>query len=526
MNISSIDRRRFIKSLGAAGILLSVPDGLLARNSPGNFFPESPNSLLRDLVDAALRNGATYADARFVSMQQQSIQVRKDMVYSLNDTESSGLALRVYKNRAWGFSAHGLGMRPDIKRMAADACSMAGSLAGTQTVPFREGGRAGNMRENWSTPFKTDPFAVPLKEKCDFLLDLATFPISNKMIAYSVANLFSTKRRVQFFNSKDAEINQTFIHTYPNFGMTAFDGTNGRIDSRSTELEALATGYEITESHPFRDEMQQAIDELTERQKAPPVKEGVYDLILTPSHLWRLLYETLALHMDPNRIHGLDGGNPGHRLVQPGDIGSLRIAGPELNVRFDNTLEQGLGSFGWDDSGRKASSGNFIREGVPDTIPGSDEHIANTAQPSGLTTRAYSWQSVPRFAMPNLVLVPGQSSRTLEDMIADTEKGILLSGRGRTTISSDQSWFRSNSQMAWLLEKGKITGMVRDLVFEAPVLDFWKSLVDVGGKPGPQPAGDMFSQNINPLWELPFSVSTPPARFMNINVLPSTGEKK
>lgn len=510
-----MNRRLFLQSLAALGLLPSVPTSLL--RSTTYSVPSDVEKSLQHLVEAAMANGARYADARFVHQRIQSLGVRRDHLAQAIDNEIAGIALRVYQDGNWGFATTSNLKDLNPKTLASAASGIAKALAQLQTIPFIEEGRIRGQEIQWQSEFKTDPFTVPLKERIDFLVHLSTKYLNVPLIAYSVANLFATKRTVQFYSSLNTSVEQTFVATYPNFGITAFDQTKGRIDSRSSSLEPSAVGYEITTRHPFESEMEEAFVQLLEFNKAESLPTGEYDLVMTPSHFWRVLYETLLPHIDTNTITGIDGQNPEYKLFSTSDIGKKVIDSTLWNMMFDNTFAEGLGSYRVDDSAREAGSGSLLDQGRLAALILSDEFADSPI--TAFSTRASTWQSVPRFTMPNIILKPSEASTTVNDLIGKTERGILLDGRGTVSLSTNRKWFRANSQIAWLIENGQKKHMVRDFEYDTSLQYFLAMLSDLGGKESMFSGGDFFPQNKNPLWELPFTVVVPPARFSKINVI-------
>src|SRR5512147_1134458 len=112
--IEHMKRRSFLKTLSLAGCAALLPDLPLRARTESLTLPSDPNALLKSLIDAALAAGASYADARLIHLRNQAIQVRKDQPFSINDFESAGVALRVYKGGNWGFTASSelLGIHP------------------------------------------------------------------------------------------------------------------------------------------------------------------------------------------------------------------------------------------------------------------------------------------------------------------------------------------------------------------------------------------------------------------------------
>jgi TldD protein len=517
-------RRAFLSSaatIGAATLLLPRALG----NTVQRLSPDRADALLRALVDEAVRAGATYADARFTSSRQQSMQVRKDVPYSALDSRSQGIAIRVYKDGNWGFAASADAETADPRALAATACLLASEAGALATVPFSREGRLTGKAVTWSAPFEIDPFSLPVKEKADFLISLLQPAAKNSKVAYTVANLFQMKRETRFFSSLDASVTQTFMTVYPNFAVTAFDGSRRRIDSRSGSTEPAAGGYELLSKHPFDTEIWKTADEAMEMQQAAALTAGDYDLILDPSFFWRILYDTLLPHLDPVVIHGMSGDVPSTPLVPPAGIGSAVVASDLLSLSFDNTLARGLASCGWDDAGRPSSAGTLVKNGIVTGLPYSEEFAASGASSAG-STRAPGWSSAPRFAMPNIVATPAEGGKSLEEMIANTERGILFSGKGQTQHTVNRRWFRASPQAAWLVVNGKRAGMVRDFAIDSALHYFWTMLSEIGGPQDLRSGGDLFPQAANPAWDMPFSVAVPPARFSRIALVSTLEERK
>jgi len=512
-------RRLFLQSLSLAG-LGAFLEPISSSVSAQAFRPISnPESLLQSVVDAAISHGAEYADARYIVQDTLSFQVRRDQLYSSTSSTIGGVGLRVYKNGNWGYAAHN---QPEaltpatLAQQATDLATLAGKI---RTVELRHELRLQGKKVKWESSFKTDPFTISRKDIIDFLTHLASIPISRDEIAYSVVNFFSMKKHSLYVNSLDGQAEQLQISTYPNFGITAFDKSNGRIDSRSSMLEPRAAGYESLMEHDFAEEMQQAMYEVLEYQQAPVIQTSEYDVIIDPSVLWRILFETLLPQLDVHSILSLDGEYPGTKFVHPDSFGKALIEGANLSLQFDNTLRHGLASSGWDDAGNVSSAGDIVKDGILVAVPGADEFTSDTLPFLGSTMKSAAWQGAPRFAMPNIIFPANPSGKSLEDMVSNVEKGILLTGRGSILLSGDRRQFRSTSQLAWLIENGKRKHMVRDCVLDSSILYFWNMLGEIGGAQNEMIGGDLFPQNNNPLWETPFSISTPPARFNKISII-------
>ena len=484
--------------------------------APAALIPDNADRLLEDLIESALKEGAAYAEATILHQRSQSLQARKTDLSPAGEASSSGIALRVWSGSGWGFSATSRlnALRPAA--MASSAVSMAKAVGMSSPGQFVRERRVATS-ESWTTPGASDPFAVPFREKKEFLLGLTRPPLDHPQIAFSVANLFQVKRESQYRNSIGGATKQTSYICYPNFAVTAFDKQKRTIDSRSSFLEAGGYGWEITSGHDFKSELDTAVQEVLKTQAAEPVNDGRAALVIDASALWHIVYETIAHHLDPRNALGLDGRHPADRWITPDLIGRADIGSSSLTVGFDSSLARGLATSGWDDAGMPAASGVLIENGIIQNMPGAEDSTLPGTPPEYLHARMSGWNTPPAFAMPNIVL-RSTSEKRLDDLIADSTSGYLVKGRGQVLINSAHTMFRYRPQLAWRIEGGRVGAMVRDLEIETSVEQFWQALVDVGAESGRLTAGDLFPQNRNALWDSPFSISAPPARFSELPI--------
>ncbi|MDI9585951.1 MAG: DNA gyrase modulator, partial [Acidobacteriota bacterium] len=63
------------------------------------------DKLCRIAVDAAINAGASYADARFVSRREESVETKNGSVDGVTSSTDRGIGVRVIAGGAWGFAA-------------------------------------------------------------------------------------------------------------------------------------------------------------------------------------------------------------------------------------------------------------------------------------------------------------------------------------------------------------------------------------------------------------------------------------
>jgi TldD protein len=512
-------RRTFIQT---AGVLAAVPLLRHARASATAVPMDNRiESTLEELVDAAVSAGASHAEARFMRHRTQTIQVRKTEVASATDADDAGFSLRVFRAGGWGFAAFSPDRPFRASAIAQAAMAQAAQNAALRPLPAPAEGSAANGGQHWRTPGAADPFEVPMREKVDFLFSLSRPPLDIPQIPATVANLFLVKKESVLRNSLGGVVSQERYITWPNFAVTAFHQAKRLMDSRSSTIEAQGRGWEMIRALNFDSELRTAMREVLERQTAPPAQEGAMDLVIEPSALWHILYETLCPALDPYAYAGVDGRRPGDAPVLPGAVGSRRMGSTALQLRFDRTIEGGLATSGWDDSGRPASTGTLIETGVLRALPGADDLLSPDAPWACRNAESASWQSPPRFAMPNLTLATGE--RSMADMIRGISHGLLVKGRGRCQLNAARTLFRYRPQLGWRITDGAVKDMVRDFEIEAPVEAFWNALAETGTSFEARSGGDLFPQRRDALWDAPFSITVPPARFSAVPVYSTRG---
>jgi TldD protein len=169
------------------------------------------------------------------------------------------------------------------------------------------------------------------------------------------------------------------------------------------------------------------------------------------------------------------------------DIGTLRYGSEKLTARADATLPNSPGSFGYDDDGIPAKDNLLIDRGIlVGAITGRqmvEEANAKARRvifpDSGGANRATSFYRVPIERMTNINIDPGTDG-TLDDIVANTERGIILDGDRSWSIGSNREQFHFGTEIGWLVEDGEVTDVVKNATYKDDTLRFWNALSAVG----------------------------------------------
>jgi TldD protein len=198
-------------------------------------------------------------------------------------------------------------------------------------------------------------------------------------------------------------------------------------------------------------------------------------------------HETIGHALELDRILGYELAYAGGSFVTLDDFGSLRYGSSKLTARADATLPNSPGSFGYDDDGVPAQDNLLIDKGVlVGAITGRqmvEEANARAKRQifsgSGGANRATSFYRVPIERMTNINIDPGKDG-SLDDIVANTEKGIILDGDRSWSIGSNREQFHFATEIGWLVEDGAITKVVKNPTYKDDTVKFWNSLSAVG----------------------------------------------
>jgi len=221
---------------------------------------------------------------------------------------------------------------------------------------------------------------------------------------------------------------------------------------------------------------------------APSVEPGKWDLVLHPSHLWLTIHESIAHPTELDRALGYEANYAGTSFLAPPSevLGKTRL-GPDFMTFIGNRDEPtGCATVGWDDEGVAADSWPIIENGVLVDYQTTREQVGWIEELTGISHShgcAYgmNWASIPFQRMPNVSLMPGEEALSNDDVIAHTDRGILIEGRGSYSIDQQRYNLQFGGQVFWEIKNGKKHRMLRDVAYVGRTPDFWRSLAAIGG---------------------------------------------
>jgi len=523
-------RRDFLRSTAAAAAGLAAARTLpLQAQAPVATLP-APEAdaaaleIAREALDAAKRAGASYADVRIGRYRRQLIGTRERQITNVNDSESYGLGIRTLVDGSWGFAATSTMSRAGAQQAAGDAVSMsrAARLVRKHRVELAP---AQPVTGTWITPITRDPLEVPLEDKVALLLATNEAALKVRGVRFASSALELLREVKTLLTTEGTNITQTLVRVGPTFSATAI-GADGEFQVYEEEIAPRGKGWEYVESLEMPMNAERWAAFAAEKLTAKSVEAGQYDLILDPTNLWLTIHESVGHSTELDRAIGDEANYAGTSFVAPPEkmIGQLRFGPAFMNVQADRTQEESVTRVAWDDEGVPADRWLVIENGLFKDYQTTREQVARIRQLTGVTRShgcsfAESWNRVQFQRMPNISLLPGERDLSIDDLIAATDRGIVIRNTGSWSIDHQRYNFQFSGQIFHEIRGGKIVGMLRDVAYQSSTPVFWNSMDMIGGRSSYWLGGAFNDGKGEPSQSNSVSHGCVPARFRNVNIL-------
>jgi len=473
---------------------------------------------VRDLcttaIDAATSAGAEYADARVVVKRNQLVATRNGRVDRMTDAESEGIGVRVLVNGAWGFACDRRLTAEGARNAAVRACTFARAAAGKHTRALAP---VEPLTGRHESSVEQDPFAVSLADKVDLCLR-ADGALQGTDVIVRQTMVRAQREHKLLLSSEGTEVEQ--ILTECGAGMDCAATRDGVFQMRSYPSahvgSSCQSGWEYVEGLRLVEEAPRVAEQAAALVRADPCPSGVTTVVLDGDQVALQVHESVGHPTELDRVYGTEASYAGTSFLKPGDVGSLRYGSEHMNVTADPTTPGGLGSFAFDDEGVPAQPTPVVEAGRLTGFLTSRETAARIGQGMGGSMRADGWNRMQLVRMTNLHLEPGEG--TLEDLLADVDRGIYMETNRSWSIDDKRLNFQFGTQIAWEIENGKLGRMLRDATYTGITPEFWGSLDAIAGRDSWCLYGLTNCGKGQPGQSAHVSHGAAPARFRNVQV--------
>ncbi len=417
------------------------------------------------------RSGVEYGDIRIQRSVTGHVRGEDGRIASVHDAEDVGFGVRVLYHGAWGFAASSVLSLEDVPRVADLAVELAKHAASiaTEKVWLVE---EPVYRDRVVTAVRIDPHTVPLEKKTGLLLETMETLHGRPNIIRSTAEIWWCRDRKRFQSTEGSVLD--FDLSAVNGSISATALLDGRFATRSFNLPYLRQGYELIEETRWSEEAIRVAREAVEKVRAPAVGDGVYDLVLDPEHLSLTIHESCGHPSELDRALGYEANYAGTSFLTPEKRGAFRFGSPRVTLVADNTEPGTLAATGYDDDGVECQMWDIVRDGVFVGYCTNREVAPKIGETrSRGSNRADGWGSVPIVRIANIGLEPGE--QTVDQLIADVKRGIYIEGHGSYSIDQRRYNFQFGGDAFWLIENGRRTRMLRDVIYHGITHEFWNS---------------------------------------------------
>jgi TldD protein len=468
-------------------------------------------------VDVARSSGASYGDIRIIETGVENISTKNGKVGSYEAIEDIGFGVRVIASGSWGFASSDDLSRESIQatvRQAVKTALASSKLKDKAIVLAPEGTHVAK----WSTPYKVDPFNVPLEKKLSFLFRVDDALRRVKGLAIAECSLGFVREKQMYASTEGSFIEQELLHS--GGGMVAYAVGQGDVQRRSfpsSEGHHASGGYEIVEGLKLLENCERVGEEAIALLSADECPSGKKDIILDGAQLCLQIHESVGHPSELDRVLGTEANYAGTSYLNLDKYKKLRLGSDSVTIIADSTLPGGLATVGFDDEGVAAQKWELVSNGLFVGYLTSREFagVCGDKRSRGCM-RADGWHRIPLVRMTNIGLAPG--TWDLEDLIADTRDGIFMLTNKSWSIDQMRYNFQFSTEIAWEIKNGKRGRMLKHPNYQGISTEFWSSCDAVCKQSQWFPWGIINCGKGQPGQIARMTHGAAPARFRNVNV--------
>lgn len=431
-------------------------------------------------MDYALKQGASYADVRVQFEESTGLVISEGVLEEGGTASLAGIGVRVVAKGAWGFCSTDDAISRIRARETVDrAIRLAsGSAEGTKypvkmapAKPIRARVSSDKDAMVSDEEYTIDAVLEPAKE-----CERRAMSAGKEVLAFSLS--FSTGRSVETFASSDGS-----LITQANRG---YLGT----------LYVVASSQGIAEYYPYdfgglgsyEDFLNRSLPQLSGKiaEKACQISKSrsltktatFKTVIMDPNFVALWVHETIGHPLEADRVLG-GRGDPQNGPWTSAAFGT-RVAADSFNV-LDNPSIETPAWLKYDSEGVESKNKRLINKGVIQScIHNRETAEAFQVEPNG-GARSPSYRFTPMPRMSNTYVESGNWST--QEIIEDTRDGIFVVGGMTPTVDSRAMEWKISAKEAYIITKGEMTEVLRDIVVSEVTPDFLISIDAIGKDP-------------------------------------------
>jgi TldD protein len=288
-------------------------------------------------------------------------------------------------------------------------------------------------------------------------------------------------------------------------------------------------GWERILDAKLRDQSPGLIAEAEELLALPkkPVEVGRYDIVCDATTVADFVNSTLGMATELDRTLGYEANAGGTSYLGPDPFTHLgtSLGQALVNVHGDRSMSQGLATVKWDDEGVLPESFTLVEQGTLVDYQTTREQAAwlnrwyaqrNQPVRSHGCAAASSAIAITQEYTPNLTLTPGTDDIGFDELVANTKRGLAITGGGATM--DFQSRGGTGIGMIREITNGKLGAIIVGAGFLFDSTELWKTLTALGGTSHREmiPAGEVKGE---PAQSASHSVMAVPGSFKDMAII-------
>ncbi len=452
---------------------------------------------MRERIEAVIRKQAVrcdYLDVRVEEEELQSVRMRDGEVDGIKRSRSVGGSVRACHKGGWGFGS--FNSLDELEAYAARIVDAARAVGDGKTTLAAVEPVDTVLRAR----FVDDPRGHSMDEKVDLLRAYSQVALGSRPEIKKCFAFYFDSFRVKTFASSEGSY---IVQERPDVAIAISPTALGDGLTQSVPVSAGSTndfGVVLNLDEGILEKCRLSAELL----KAPKVGGGIFPVVIDP-HLGGVFVHEAFGHTSE-----ADGQVDNPRMVEIFTLGK-RFGSDSLTI-YDTGLDEGLrGHVPYDDEGVPGRRTVLIREGILEGRLHTRETAGKLGEEATGNGRAMDYASAPICRMRNTCIAPGEAR--FEDMIADVEEGVYAIGSGG---GCGGETFTFSANYGYMIRKGKLAEMVRDVKLQGNLFETLKNIDVVGADfqihDGPGGCGKMGQ------FPLPVSHGSPHLRIRNCTV--------
>ncbi len=417
---------------------------------------------MRDLIAgvvARFKAKCDYMEVRIEETTETSIRFSGKELETISTKAELGGCLRCLVNGSWGFCSFN-DLR-ETEQYAEMAVGQATLLGRGKTVPAE----VQPIEHEVTLVVKKDPRGIPLDQKVALMRAYnALINGYSPEITSSTALYFDRYHKVWFGNSDGTNILQEKMDVAGMCAAICAEGNKTR-----TQRVSFGSNDDYSCAEGLDEKVREACQNAVLQLRAPKVKSGRYTVIADPALTGVFIHEAFGHLSEADNVY------ENKQLQELMTIGTV-YGSDKLNV-YDTGLRMGSrGYLKYDDEGVPTEKTYLIKEGrLVGRLHSRETAGAMREKPTG-NARAISYRFAPICRMRDTCVEQGDVS--FDEMIKDIDLGVYAvnSTGGQTS----HELFTFGAERGYMIRKGKIAEMVRDVTLSGNVFTTLKNIDAIG----------------------------------------------